>query len=812
MPIRVTGSAAPAHFPQVNTALESTVVRFGRLLIRCRWLVLALSLLVTMLSASGARHLRVENGYRYFFKPDNPYLVAYDKLQNIYSKSENVFFTVAPKSGNVFERSSLAALEELTHEAWQIPHASRVDSVTNFQHSFAANDDIVVEDLVQNGKQLSDEQIQAIRQVALSEPLLRGSLISKDGDVTGVNVNLSLPDNDSKQKALSVARARGLADKLRQQHPDLEIHLTGNAMLNIAFEEAAMRDMSTLTPIMYLVVLVVAGLFLRSIGGVLTTLIVIAAATVSALGVGGYLGIPLTSPAAASLTVIMTLAVSEPIHLIVTAWHEMKGGMNKQDAIVESLKQNFGPLFLTNLTTAIGFLSMNSSDVQPFCDLGNLTTLGVISTFALSVITLPALLAVMPLHVKAQTSSTGRHFSDALTDFVIRYRLRILWTTAALVVIAAVFVPKNRLDDRYVTYFDKSTEFRRATDFTMERLTGLYRLEFSLHAGEKGGVADPAYLGRVEDFANWYRQQPGVKHVQAYTDVVKRLNMNMNGDQPEFYRLPETRDLAAQYQLMYEMSLPYGLDLNDQIDIDKSATRFIVTLGDIPSSELIRLGERGERWLSEHTPAAMHTQAVGQAMMFSRMSESNIKGMLTGELQATILISLTLIFALRSLRLGVLSLLPNLLPAFLAFGIWGALVGQINVAVSGVASICMGIIVDDTVHFMSKYLRCRRNEGKSVEEAIRITIADAGTSLLINTVVLVSGFLVLTLSSFGLNADLGRVTAMVLSIGMLADMLLLPPLLLTFDRMLVKKPVSLEPAATAGPALEQALGSVAGGE
>jgi len=757
--------------------------------------------------------MRVENGYKYFFKPDNPYLLDYEKLQATYTKSDNILFTLTPASKQVFERDTLTAVEELTQAGWTIPCASRVDSLTNFQHSRGEEDDIVVRDLVQDPAHATQVSLDEAKQAALAEPLLLNALLSSAADTTGVNVNLSLPNADPQHKAAAVAKARSLAKEIEQRHPGLQVRLTGNAMLNIAFEEAAMQDMGTLTPLMYLVVLLVAGVFLRSGSGVFITLFVIALATAFGLGAAGYLGIPLTSPSAASLTVIMTLAVSEPVHVITAVYAAMRRGLSKSDAIIEALEANFAPLCITNVTTAIGFLSMNASDVQPFADLGNITTWGVLATFVLSVVTVPSLIALLPLRVpkEADHSSIWMRFAEAITGFVVRWRRSVLIGALLSAVVAGYYTTQNELDERFVSYFDHSTAFRRDTDFTMAHLTGLYRLEFSLSAGESGAVSDPAYLKHVDEFVAWYRAQPTVRHVSSYTDVIKRLNRNMHGEDPAFYSIPESRELAAQYNLLYEMSLPRGLDLKDMVDVDRSATRVVVTVDDISTTQLLALGARGERWLVEHTPAAMHARAVGQAVMFARMSETNIESMLIGTFQAMLLISATLVFALRSLRLGLLSLLPNVLPAVLTFGLWGVFVGHINTAMSAVASISLGIVVDDTVHFMSSYLRARKYEQLSPRVAIVQTLEHSGAALIVTTIVLVAGFLVLALSAFGLNQDMGRVTALVLGIGLSADLLLLPALLLTLDREPSAAVAAESSHAPASPASEFATASVADG-
>lgn len=197
----------------------------------------------------------------------------------------------------------------------------------------------------------------------------------------------------------------------------------------------------------------------------------------------------------------------------------------------------------------------------------------------------------------------------------------------------------------------------------------------------------------------------------SITEVIKRLNKNIHGDEPTWYRLPETREMTAQYLLLYEMSLPYGLDLNDRLNVDKSATRLTVFLNSISNNQLLALERRAQAWIKDNAPTFMPTVGSGPSIMFAYIGKRNIESMLMGTTLALILISFILILALRSVKIGLISLLPNLVPAAMAFGLWGLLVGQVGLALSVVTAMTLGIVVDDTVHFLSKYLRAGREKG-----------------------------------------------------------------------------------------------------
>jgi predicted RND superfamily exporter protein len=437
-------------------------------------------------------------------------------------------------------------------------------------------------------------------------------------------------------------------------------------------------------------------------------------------------------------------------------------------------------VFLTALTTVIGFLSMNFSDTPPLRDLGNIAALGIIAAFFFTVFTLPAAAILLPFRAK----KVGIRYISlfrSLGDFVVE-RQRILLVSMVVVVLVLVsFVPRLELNDQYVNYFDRSSEFRRDTDFAMQHLTGIYKIEYLIRAGEKGGVNNPEYLKVLQAFGEWYRGQPEVVHVHSIVETMKTLNMSLHGDNSIYFRLPDNRELAAQYLLLYEMSLPYGLDMNSEVSIGKDATRFTVMLKNISTKELLRLEESAQDWLRVNAPTAMVSDGTGSSIIFSHMSERSIRSMIGGTVLAIILIGLVLMVALKSIKYGVLSFIPNLLPAIMALGVWAIFVGELGFALSVMIAMTLGIVVDDTIHFFTKYLRGRQTQQLSPADAVRYAFSTVGIALLTTTIVLVLGFLVLAQSSFLPNSGMAMLTVITISIALAIDFFLIPPMLLVLD-------------------------------
>jgi len=754
---------------------------YAEFIIRHKILAVILSILMVMSMGYGAQFLTFTNDYRIFFGEDNPQLLAFEDLQDTYSKNDNVMLLLVPEDGKVFSNRTLEAVAWLTERAWETPHSSRVESLTNYQHTSAVEDDLLVEDLAFEPGNMSDAELAKIRKIALDEPVLINRLISPEAHVTGVNITIELPGVDPiVENPQVVDFIRDLRKEFRQMFPGIEVRLTGIIMMNQAFPEASQYDMTTLFPGMMLVFIVVLYFWVKGLSGTFTTLMIIVFSIMGAMGLAGWFGIALTPPSFAAIMIIPTMAIADSVHVLMTYVLDMRRGVSKHDAMVDSIRVNLQPVFLTSVTTAIGFLSMNFSDAPPFHDLGNIVAMGVMIAFVLSVTFLPAMMMMLPDSHRVRETASSKAMAN-FAEFVITNRKRLLITMGIASLLLISFVPRNELNDDFVKYFSEKIEFRRDADFASENLSGLYLIDYSLNSGLEGGVSDPEFQRSLESFADWYLAQPEVIHVNVLSDTFKRLNRSMHGDDQSWYKLPEQRDLAAQYLLLYEMSLPYGLDLNNQINIDKSATRMTVMLYNMTTKTVLALEQRAQQWLRDNVQVSMQSEGASPTIMFSNIGERNIKSMLFGTTIALILISLILIFALRSLKIGLLSLIPNLVPAALAFGLWGIMVGQIGLALSVVTGMTLGIVVDDTVHFLSKYLRARREKGLDAQDAVRYAFNTVGLALVVTSIVLISGFFVLTFSAFQLNSEMAIMTAVTIIFAIVADFLLLPPLLMALD-------------------------------
>jgi uncharacterized protein len=754
---------------------------FINLVIQYRWLVIFFAISGSFIAIFGCKNLAFINNHRIYFSPTSPQNIEYEKLQTQFSQDDGFTLAIDLGKKRLFEKESLTYLYEITEESWSIPHSSRVDSLTNFMHSEASEDALEVNALVGNPEELNPLRINKIKNTALNDPLIVGRLLSDDQSMAVLNVSFQFETSNLEALNEAVDATRKLITKYEKKYPWSKIYLAGTSMVGVSFLEAAKSDSMAIIPFMYGIILLILLVAFRSFFGVFVTVLIVFLSAGSALGIVGWFEWGLNATSVNGPTIIMTLAVADTVHFLVGIYRGMQQGLTKHDAIIFSAQSNFSPMFFTTVTTAIGFFSMNAMDIAPVRDFGNITGIGVIIAFILVITLVPAMASIAPLKKKKSLLSDGPAFAG-LADFIIKNHIKVFIGSMILLIFIGSNIGRLVVDDVFQKYFSEAIPFRIAADVIDQKIGSTNIIEYRISSGKEGGIKDPAYLQTLEEFTEYAKTLHKVAHVYSIVEIFKKLNRNMNQDRPEFDRLPDSRELAAQFLLLYEMSLPFGRDLTNQINIDKSASRVTISTRGVSTRENIALVEKLDQWLITHTPEATHSTASGLTVVFSKIYNENMDGMISGTLVAFILITFCMFFCLRSFSLGIISMVPNAVPIIMAYGMWYFINGKVGLATCTVAMASIGIVVDDTVHFLSKYILARRTKGYSPAESIRYTLSNVGSALWITSLVLGCGFGILTFSVFTLNAHMGGLVAMTIIFALAADFFLLPSLLLIVDR------------------------------
>ena len=753
---------------------------------------------VTMLMAfavyAGIPNLKLDTDGRVFMAADNPDKILLDRFEQEFAKDDNLAIVIVPKDGEVFTPRTLGAIGAMTEELWNLPYVRLVNSITRFQNTYADGDMMVVEDLVPEPSMVTDAEAAAARAVALDRVEIRNSLINDDASATAISVIFRLPGVDLVTEIPDIiSEAEPLLERYRADYPDITFKASGSVAVSQAFATASQRDGETLTPAMLVAMLVVVGVLLRSVTGSLLILILAALSALVSLGALGWTHVPINSATAVAPLMVITLAVASSVHVLSSVRQTMQQTSDRTIWARRALTDHGLGITVAVFTTAIGFLSLNFSISPPFRQLGNMVAGGMIGVWIFTIFLLPGLICWIPIRQKKDTASVDR-MMVALGEFVIRNQKRLLVGIPVVIIAFAAGISQIKLEDDFLRYFDESFETRQATDLYETELGGLNVLEYSVETGVENGINSVTYLQKLDALSAFLRDQPEISHIRSLSDTIKRLNMNMNGDDPAYYRIPDTDEEASQFLFLYELSLGYGMDLTDQINVDRSSTRISAFVGYATTRQLLALDDKIQSWFDSNAPE-LKSPVTGQSHVYTMISARDVPSMLQGTTLALIFISFVIFLVLRNLKLGIVSLVPNLLPALMGFGLWGYMVGNVTLAVSIVVAMTLGIVVDDTVHFMLKYANARKR-GDSAEDSVRYAFKSVGMALTVTSLGLVVGFAILGQSGFAVNRDMAQLTAITLAFALFVDFLFLPPLLIFLDRMKQMK-ISATPAALA---------------
>lgn len=755
--------------PTIPIRLAHMIMRHGR------WILGALLICLAALAA-GIPQLQTSSDSRLLFDGDSPELRDLRTLDRTYSSAAGIQMMVTPPSGTAFEPDSLDALRKMTEDAWQLPHAVQVVSAANHPRFSFEDGDLVIERALPATGEITPETAAMFKSFALSSGAMRNRFLSEDASAYGLSVGVVLSGRPGDPRQEIADSLRQLTESWRSEFPGFDVHVTSGIQGGLALADAAWEDLTTLAPASFLAVAALLAFMLRSAAGVLSALASVLSGTVATLGIAGWTGVSLTAGTAISPLAVTVLVAASCVHMILS-WARQKHAGASCPA-KSALEENIGAITVTNLTTAFGFLCLNFAVSQPLREMGSIIAFGVLFGMVSTLVIVP--LGLRSASSRSVDSAITSSAMLALADWTLRHRRVWLLAFPTLAVLSVTGILRIGFDDSLVRYFDRSHPFRQDTEAIGEKLAGPDRISFSFQAPAGRNVADPAFLDGIERFHRWLLAQPEIVSVASIFEALDMLDQAMLDGSGDGQRIADDREGIEQFLMADATPLPDGLVMESYLDADRTQTLVTAALRVEHSRDIRGVALRSEIWIEDNLPQAA-TRATGGSVAIARITQRNNSQMLIGFGVALVLVSATMALALRSIPYAAVSLVPNLLPAVLAFGLWGHTFGDLNLGSTVVTTMTFGIVVDDTVHFLMYYLH-RRRAGAAPEEAVRQTFSVVGAAIIITTFALAAGFGMMTLSEFVINQHIGALSVFVIVFALLADLLLLPALLVTASR------------------------------
>lgn len=764
---------------------NSAAARLSRFVVDKWFVALPISIVLTVASATGFQHLTPNFTHTSFFWETDALLERFNQFERQFGNDDTVILVVESPSG-IFDPESAELMRILTAEMWRIPEVIQVESISNFSWVHAEGDDILVEPLLPEFDALTPEVLAERKRVALEHELLPDYLVSKDGTIGliygRIKPGIEAPPNTE----VIIGATRDLVEKY--QSGDHRFHITGGPAVNNSFREASISDQSRLLPVVFLVVALFLAFSFRTVGGVVMPFLVILFSVAAAFALFGWLRFsPLKTEINTITTVLpqilVAIGVADSVHVLTSFYRARRRGIEKRAAAVHALTKNFLPTLLTSVSTAIGFFAFSSAELKPISGLGFVAGVGTLYAWFVTYFLMGPLLAVLPSWTKSsgapdpESLRRPSEFGWSVTRLLDRYKYPIVGVYAVACVVAVVLASQVRINSDPYKYFAPGVPLREAQDFVLANLGGVPNFETVVDAGVEDGIKEPEFLKKVEQLENTVVAEiDGINRSVSIVDILRQTNRSLNGGSDAFYRLPEDKELIAQEKFLYEMSLPQGRDINAQVTIKNDALRisFISTISDSET------WTQTAAWIeAKAAELGLTARVTGKSMLYQSMNGYVVESFVSSLTIAVVLISVLLLVFFRSLRIGGIALLPNVIPLVIGGAVLRVIGADLDIGTVLVASVCLGIAVDDTIHIMANFNRYLR-EGRPVNESVAMIVTNTGPAVITTTVVLVFGFGTLTFGTFVPLIYFGLMTAVVLTTALVTDLTFLPALLMLF--------------------------------
>ncbi len=799
----------------IRNRIEKWFESYAHAICRHRIKTIIIALSATAALVSQIPKIQLDTSTEGFLHENDPALVSYNAFRDQFGRDEVIIIAISPP--NIFTHAFLRKINSL-HDALaeNVPYIDDITSIINARNTRGEVDEIIVEDLLERWPQ-NEAEMAIIKERVLTNPIYENLLISKDARFTTIIIkthshsmlaqerdvlegfeeneswnSISGPQASDKKTYLTdkensevVAAVRKTVAKY--ESADFRTHIAGSPVVTHFLKRALMKDMRKFMGLAIGTVAVLLFIMFRRISGIFLPLIIVILSLLSTLGIMAATGTAIKLPTQILPSFLLAVGVGTSVHILAIFFHHYHQHGNKEDSIAHALGHSGLAVVMTNVTTASGLLSFSTSEVAPIADLGVFAGIGVLLAFVYTLVLLPALLAVLPLRIKRSKTGSGKKFiMDRLLtgvgNFSTGHPYFIIAACMLLVAFSVLTVLKIRFSHDVLRWFPKNNEIRIATEKLDQNLRGTLNLEIIIDTGRENGLYEPDLLNRIDKSADFVKglefENVFVGKAWSLTTILKEINQALNENRAEFYTIPQNRELAAQEFLLFENS--GSDDLEDFVDSQFSVARFTLKS---PFEDAYKYGEMIdtiEDYFENKFPDAEIT-LTGMMALLSQTIRNAIKSMAKSYITALVVITVLMILLIGRIRIGLLSMIPNLAPILLMLGIIGATPITMDLFTMMVASIAIGLAVDDTIHFMHNFRRYYE-QCDDPKKAVHQTLQTTGRAMLVTTVVLAAGFFIFVFATMKNLFNFGLLTAFTILMALVADYFIAPALMVVVHR------------------------------
>ncbi len=759
---------------------------WAHFVVKNRIAVIVAVIILIGLSVLPLKNLYFEDSTDMWFLEGDPELQRYKDLKGLFENDEYLLVGIKapPQDDTIFTLKTLEMVKKMTDFLEEHEAVSKIRSITQFEYMHAADDSLEISELVSaEADELSDltpEELREMAEIAKKEKIIHGQLITQDLKHTLISARIVEETGEEAEDPKIVVYDEFLTfiEKEGLDTLGIEYHIGGSAAITANFFFSSIQDQSIIYPLVMVIIVVMLIILFRSLAGVFLPFLVVSPSVIATLGFIAFRGWSMNMLNTALPALLTAIGLCDSIHIITGFYHARHSGADSKTATVESVKQYYLPCFYTTLTTSIGFIALAVSKLGPVLEFGVSSAFGVVVAFLLSVTILPAFLSFVRGKEKQieKMASSGRFTKvlNGLPEFTITHRKIILTVTAVITVISLYCISLIQVDTSFVRNFKQESLLRQGVEYFDAAYSGGMTIEFILDSGEEGGVKDPEFMKRALEFQQYLEAHEGTGEALSALNYLLNINQVMHDNDPAYFIVPESKELAAQYLLLYTTNDPTE-DLTDLMDYPERFIRISIFCKAAPSSVTNAWVEEMQQEIDTNY-SDLNIEISGRTVLFNNMDIYVQQGLISSFSLALGLIIICFFVIFRSFTYGFLSLIPSVLPIIVAGGVMGISNIYLDFASMIVAAVTIGLAVDDTIHFMLQYTQAIK-AGNDRKEAVRVALSHAGKGILFTSIILYCGFSFMIFSTFVPNISFGILGGIVIIFALLGDLVVLPALI-----------------------------------
>jgi hypothetical protein len=740
-------------------------------IIRNKSLFFICSLLIALPFILNLPKIKTVDNVDYFTLKHDPDIHFYEEFKGIFGNDE--FFIISFKKDDIFTYDNLTLLKEITDDLEQIAEIREVKSLSNVNDTIGENDFFIIQKFLEDIP-VQEKSLKKLKASALSNPLYVDNFISSNGKTAAIVVSVyDKPDDPGYRKKLI-----GKCEKTLDRYKDRTgtIYMAGWTITNLYLSQYMKKDIATFIPITYGFITLAVLLFFRNLWLTLIAVLNISICMGSTMGLFPLLDITLNNVTTIVPPVVMALALCDTVHIFSHLNKDLLLEFGtKEKALAHVLKKVFMPCFLTTITTAIGFLSLSLSDIPPIKEFAFIASAGMVFEFVYSFLFLPPVLLFFNSKKifiqKKKIDKTTKAFLNFFSQISINQNKIIVFLAILLIAVSLIFATKIKVETNLLDYFKKDSPVRIATTFIEDNLAGVRTIDVSLSSEKVDTFKDPNNLKVIEKIEAYAKTLEGVDSVLSFSEFIKDMNESFHNDNAKYHSIPDSENMVSQYLLLYNYE-----DIDEFVNESFDHAKILIRTSAHLTSEQARIIDQINAFVKDLDYENLVIRVTGRAVLHVNTIDALVKGQIQSLCIASFIIAMILFIVLKSFKLGMLSLVPNLFPVLLNFGIMGAFAIPLNTATALISAVAIGIAVDDTIHFLIEY-KNKRKMGLEIPVAIEFVIAEKGRAILLSSIILCIGFGTMMTSQFVPTVHFGALSSIIMVTAVIGDLIILPSIL-----------------------------------